>query len=491
MSNTDPRPQFNPVPGVGLVSSVPVSSSGMSNSSVGMSMPGLLSPSSALEHYRLSQLYQYAMAAERLRCPPGSFLPPIPSGLRPELAPFLYGPYCRMDPRLALCRPPEEPKPQHSYIGLIAMAILSSSDKKLVLSDIYQYILDNYPYFRSRGPGWRNSIRHNLSLNDCFIKAGRSANGKGHYWAIHPANVDDFTKGDFRRRKAQRKVRRHMGLAVDDDDSPSPPPTSPPPAWSTLHHPVAHLQPHPVAMALGSPVEIPGMIFGRPNHTSMVLNNRKRQFDVASLLAPEKESLNESISLSLKSTGDSSPTSMGRKNFKKSSDSDEDEIEVCGNECKTTEDPDSRNNFTQDTDTEETSCRRRHNCSQDADESSSNDESDDNYHCKVPAGDSSGRSEDLNNRSYSPKTPEDPHQGNPLGKESCGPINPTFSPADFLSSQQFIPNGLAHQQTNPNPFSFPGNQHPLLHHNPSIASLMILSSKYREIASNMAKRSSH
>ncbi|ESN98191.1 hypothetical protein HELRODRAFT_84905, partial [Helobdella robusta] len=104
--------------------------------------------------------------------------------------------------------PPEEPKPTHSYIGIIAMAILNSKEKKLVLSDIYQWILDNYPYFRRRGPGWRNSIRHNLSLNDCFVKSGRSANGKGHYWAVHPANVDDFQKGDFRRRRAQRKVRR-------------------------------------------------------------------------------------------------------------------------------------------------------------------------------------------------------------------------------------------------------------------------------------------
>jgi hypothetical protein len=61
------------------------------------------------------------------------------------------------DPRARFIH--EEPKPNHSYIGLIAMAILSSRDKKLVLSDIYQWILDNYPYFRTRGPGWRNSIR--------------------------------------------------------------------------------------------------------------------------------------------------------------------------------------------------------------------------------------------------------------------------------------------------------------------------------------------
>ena len=134
---------------------------------------------------------------------------------------YLYG---RQDPRLGFFH--EEPKPSHSYIGLIGMGILSSKEKKLVLSDIYQWILDNYPYFRTRGPGWRNSIRHNLSLNDCFIKSGRAPNGKGHYWAIHPAVVSDFEKGDFRRRRAQRKVRKAMGLAVPDeeDDSGSPPP---------------------------------------------------------------------------------------------------------------------------------------------------------------------------------------------------------------------------------------------------------------------------
>ena len=110
-------------------------------------------------------------------------------------------------------------KPAHSYIGLIGMCILSTPEKRMVLNDIYQYILDHYPYYRNRGSGWRNSVRHNLSLNECFQKAGRAANGKGHYWTIHPANMDDFMNGDFRRRRAQRKVRRWNNMDVPSDES--------------------------------------------------------------------------------------------------------------------------------------------------------------------------------------------------------------------------------------------------------------------------------
>ncbi|XP_023236996.1 forkhead box protein E3-like [Centruroides sculpturatus] len=224
-----------------------------------------LAPASLAESYRL-QLYDYAQAANRLRFAQHAFVP-SPYGLSAyhegqALVPYGLSPFVRLDPRTQMIQ--EEPKPQHSYIGLIAMAILSSSDKKMVLSDIYQYILDHYPYFRNRGPGWRNSIRHNLSLNDCFVKAGRSANGKGHYWAIHPANVEDFKKGDFRRRKAQRKVRKHMGLAVPDDED-SPGPTPPPDPRGECHRTPYFPADPPAAKKI----------------------RRKRQFDVESLLAPD------------------------------------------------------------------------------------------------------------------------------------------------------------------------------------------------------------
>ncbi|KAE8294301.1 Hepatocyte nuclear factor 3-gamma [Larimichthys crocea] len=102
-------------------------------------------------------------------------------------------------------------KPNQSYIALISKAILASEGKKLLLCDIYQWIMDHYPYFKSKDKNWRNSVRHNLSLNDCFIKAGRSENGKGHFWAIHPSNYQNFLNGDYHCQRARRRVRRIAG----------------------------------------------------------------------------------------------------------------------------------------------------------------------------------------------------------------------------------------------------------------------------------------
>ena len=247
-----------------------------------------------LNHYRL-QLYNYAMA-ERLRCGPSGL------GGFPLCPPYAnnYGPRLALQMSLFHNRvlQSEEPKPQHSYIGLIAMAILSNPEKKLVLSDIYQHILDNYPYFRSRGPGWRNSIRHNLSLNDCFVKAGRSANGKGHYWAIHPANVEDFKKGDFRRRKAQRKVRKHMGLAVEEDgtDSPSPPPLSLTPPHPLVLPPSLNFTDRAAILGGHPSLVFPNAWHSSTNNFYTQSSSRKRQFDVASLLAPEDQKYEHSAS---------------------------------------------------------------------------------------------------------------------------------------------------------------------------------------------------
>ena len=99
-------------------------------------------------------------------------------------------------------------KPPESYLALIAKAILSMPSRRALLSDIYSFSTDNYEYYRTAPKTWKNAIRHNLSVNECFIKNGRAPNGRGYYWSIHPACVRSFVKGDFRRREARQ-------LAVD------------------------------------------------------------------------------------------------------------------------------------------------------------------------------------------------------------------------------------------------------------------------------------
>ena len=79
--------------------------------------------------------------------------------------------------------------------------------------------MDNFSYYNNKEKAWRNSIRHNLSLNECFIKNGRADNGKGNYWSIHPACEDDFSKGDFRRRQARRRARKCVKETCTSDNS--------------------------------------------------------------------------------------------------------------------------------------------------------------------------------------------------------------------------------------------------------------------------------
>jgi hypothetical protein len=100
-------------------------------------------------------------------------------------------------------------KPQESYVALIARALLSSSNYQMLLIDIYEWIINEYPYFGTlQSKAWRNSIRHNLSLNECFIRQHKSENGRGYYWGIHPAALNAFIHGDFRRRQARLRAKR-------------------------------------------------------------------------------------------------------------------------------------------------------------------------------------------------------------------------------------------------------------------------------------------
>ena len=65
-------------------------------------------------------------------------------------------------------------KPPYSFASLIFMAIDSSSKKALPVKDIYKWITDNFPYFKDAPIGWKNSVRHNLSLSRCFVKSNKN-----------------------------------------------------------------------------------------------------------------------------------------------------------------------------------------------------------------------------------------------------------------------------------------------------------------------------
>ncbi|XP_061384559.1 silk gland factor 1-like [Danaus plexippus] len=105
-------------------------------------------------------------------------------------------------------------KPPYSYISLITMAIQNNPSRMLTLSEIYQFIMDLFPFYRQNQQRWQNSIRHSLSFNDCFVKVPRTPDkpGKGSFWTLHPDSGNMFENGCFLRRQKRFKDEKKESL---------------------------------------------------------------------------------------------------------------------------------------------------------------------------------------------------------------------------------------------------------------------------------------
>ncbi|XP_023143432.2 forkhead box protein O3B [Amphiprion ocellaris] len=129
-----------------------------------------------------------------------------------------------------------------SYADLITKAIESAPDKRLTLSQIYDWMVRSIPYFKDKGDsnssaGWKNSIRHNLSLHSRFIRVQNEGTGKSSWWMINPEggkggkaprrravsmdNSNKYTKS-ARGRAAKKKAALQAAAAAGEGGGDSP-----------------------------------------------------------------------------------------------------------------------------------------------------------------------------------------------------------------------------------------------------------------------------
>lgn len=176
-------------------------------------------------------------------------------------------------------------KPPYSYISLTAMAIWNSPEKMLPLSEIYRFITERFPYYRRNTQRWQNSLRHNLSFNDCFIKIPRRPDrpGKGAYWALHPAAFDMFENGSLLRRRKRFKLLKSDKEVLDNELAALANINkfffAPEPSIETIQAP-------PPVQRVPSPVA-PPVTTTTPTETTTNIRP-KRAFTIESLISPDK-----------------------------------------------------------------------------------------------------------------------------------------------------------------------------------------------------------
>ncbi|KAI4522733.1 fork head domain-containing protein [Schizophyllum commune] len=109
---------------------------------------------------------------------------------------------------------PSDVKPPIEYPILVMVALYAAPTKKLQLQEIYDAIMERYPFFRT-APSWQESIRHLLSLKIQFRHIDRpiGVQGRGGYWYL------DLTHGEGDKRERKRKPGKTSSLDSVCDDA--------------------------------------------------------------------------------------------------------------------------------------------------------------------------------------------------------------------------------------------------------------------------------
>ncbi|XP_030779511.1 forkhead box protein N1 isoform X3 [Rhinopithecus roxellana] len=189
-------------------------------------------------------------------------------------------PYQRMAPQASTDgHQPLFPKPIYSYSILIFMALKNSKTGSLPVSEIYNFMTEHFPYFKTAPDGWKNSVRHNLSLNKCFEKVENksgSSSRKGCLWALNPAKIDKMQEELQKwKRKDPIAVRKSMakpGLA---------PPGPPQPLFP---QPDGHLE---LRAQPGTPQDSPLPAHTPPSHSAKLLAEPSPARTVHDTLLPD------------------------------------------------------------------------------------------------------------------------------------------------------------------------------------------------------------
>ncbi|KAJ2950803.1 hypothetical protein O0L34_g9069 [Tuta absoluta] len=84
--------------------------------------------------------------------------------------------------------PPAPKKPPYTYPELIERALREKGE--LTVSALYQWISDRFPFYKASDERWKNSVRHNLSINPHFRKGARAPQGAGHLWSLAANAID-------------------------------------------------------------------------------------------------------------------------------------------------------------------------------------------------------------------------------------------------------------------------------------------------------------